>query len=217
MNVIGSIPTANVTKRAFRLANQTAVSSFLQEPGLDRESAKEMRDLLPSYALSDSLEELCDAPFRPKPGLRKRGLATRFPNGSFPVFYSSLEAETAKSEVQHWFPKLVGKPVKPRTAYYLCFACEFEGSTMDLRPRQVDWSDLTDKRDCKFCNSLGGEAVRIRLDALLASSARRIGGTNLPVFARKSICDPQVLVHLAATFDPSTGYVSMSSSQESSG
>ena len=37
-----------------------------------------------------SLEELCEAPFRPKTRLKKAGYATRFSDGSFPVFYTRV-------------------------------------------------------------------------------------------------------------------------------
>ena len=88
ITVLESIPTATLRLRVFRLANQGSVSEFLQEQRLDERSIDEIKALLQSRGIDDSLEELCDAPFRPKPRLQKAGYATRFSDGSFPVFYA---------------------------------------------------------------------------------------------------------------------------------
>ena len=58
---------------------------------------------LESRGMSDSLEDLVDGPFKPKPRLWESGFpGSRFSDGSFPVGYFSLEADTAKAEVQYW-------------------------------------------------------------------------------------------------------------------
>ena len=207
--MLESIPTATLRLRVFRLANQGSVSEFLQEQGLDERGIDEIKVLLQSRGIDNSLEELCDAPFRPKPRLQKAGYATRFSDGSFPVLYTSLEAETAESEIQHWFLKIVGRPVRRRTAYYSRFACDFNGTAKDLRPEKPKWPRLTHDSDYLFCNRLGAEAVKLRLDGLLTPSARRTTGTNIPVFARKSISNPGDRVLVAVTYDPSTGKVSL--------
>lgn len=205
--MLESIPTATLRLRVFRLANQGSVSEFLQEQGLDERSIDEIKVLLQSRGVDDSLEELCDAPFRPKPRLKKAGYATRFSDGSFPVLYTSLEAETAENEIKHWFLKFAGSPAGQRTAYYSRFACDFIGTAKDLRPERPKWPGLTHDSDYLFCNRLGVEAVNLRLDGLLTPSARRTTGTNLPVFARRSISNPGDCVLVAVTYDPSTGKV----------
>ena len=207
--MLESIPTATLRLRVFRLANQGLVSEFLQEQGLDERSIDEIKVLLQSRGIDDSLEELCEAPFRPKTRLKKAGYATRFSDGSFPVFYTSLESETAESEIQHWFPKIVGRPIRRRTVYYSRFACDFNGTAKDLRSQKSKWPMLTHDSDYLFCNSLGAEAVKLRLDGILTPSARRRMGTNLPVFARRSISNPGECVLVAVTYDPSTGKVSL--------
>lgn len=209
--MLGSITTQSIHRKVFRLASQqSAVEAFLQEQGLDIKSTDEMKELLRARGIADSPEELCDAPFKPKPGLQKTGRKSRFSDGSFPVFYSSLEAETAEAEARHLFSKIAGKSSKPRTAYYSRFTCIFDGTAKDLRPKQKDWPKLVHGSDYRFCNELGAEAVKLRLDGLLAPSARRTSGTNLPVFTRRSISKPGEFTPVAMTYDPSTGEVALS-------
>lgn len=166
-----------------------------------------MLELLGSREISDTPEELYDGPFRPKRRLHKEGYRTRFSDGSFPVFYSALEPETAAAEIKYWFVKFAGTPTRPRTAYYSRFSCDFDGSTKDLRPKHEDWPDLTHDNDYRFCNSLGAEAMDAELDGLVTPSARRSDGTNLPVFRRRAIDNPVVHALVAVTLDPSTGEV----------
>lgn len=168
-----------------------------------------MTKLLQSFGIRKSLDALCDAPFRPKRNLRKRGRTTRFSDGSFPVFYCSLDAATAEAEIRHWLPRIVGQPNTRRTIWYYRFACDFNGMVKDLRRKQTPWPDLTHDSDYGFCNQLGKEAVAEELDGLLAPSARRAGGTNLPVFRRRAIDNPGDLSAVAATYDPATGAVTL--------
>lgn len=207
--MLKSIPTVTLRRRVFRLASQKSLSEFLLEQGIDERGAREIRVLLQSRGMGDSLEELCDAPFRPKPRLRRSGHVTRFSDGSFPVFYASLEVETAETEIQHWFPTFAGKPTQRRTAYFSRFACDFDGTTKDLRPKRYKWPKLVHDSDYRFCNRLGAEAVQLGLDGVLAPSARRKTGTNLPVFTRGSISNPGESVLMAVTYDPATGKVSL--------
>ena len=169
-----------------------------------------MRVLLQTRGKGDTLDELCDAPLRPKPRLRKLGRATRFSAGSFPVFYSSLEAETGEAEIHHWFPTVAGKPKSRRTAYYSRFGCDYDGAAKDLRPKATRWPKLVHDNGYRFCNRLGAEAVGLGLGGLLTPSARRETGTNLPVFARSAIGNPGDSVLMAVTYGPATGNVASS-------
>lgn len=163
------------------MASYRGDEEFLQEEGADTEKVSDMMKLLASTGATDSMEELCDDPFKPKRRLYgTRYAKTRFSDGSFPVFYSSPEAWTAEAEV---------------------------GSVKDLRPMQTEWQGLTHDGDYLFCNRLGAEAKTAGLDGLLAPSARRAGGTNVPVFARRAISNPGDPALVAMTCDPSTGEV----------
>ena len=73
---------------------------------------------------------------------------------------------------------------------------------------RAKWPQLTHDSDYRFCNALGTEAVESDLDGLLAPSARKDTGTNLPVFQRRAIDSPVVQACVAVTLDPSTGDVS---------
>ena len=77
-----------------------------------------------SLLIRDSLEDLLDEPFRLRKQFREQ---TRFSDGSFRVFYSSLDAQTAEAEARHWFMRYMGKPGGSRTMHYHQFSCTFEG------------------------------------------------------------------------------------------
>lgn len=207
--MLESIPTRSVRIEVFRLASYRGDEEFLREEGANAERISEMMELLASTGTTDSLEELCDDPFKPKRRLYgTRYAKTRFSDGSFPVFYSSLEASTAEAEMQYWFPRrFAGKPTRRRAALYSRFTCDFHGSVKDLRPMQAEWQRLTHDSDYQFCNRLGTEAKTTGLDGLLAPSVRRAGGTNVPVFARQAISNPGDHALVAMIYDPSTGEV----------
>ena len=171
----------------YRLASLQA-EHFLASLGLDAQSEQEMQQLIDAAGYRPDLEELCDAPFRPKRRLRRQ---TRFSDGSFPVFYSALELATAEAEVEHWFPAFAGTPGRPRTAYYQRLCCTFDGLEKDLHPKQADWPELVRDDDYTFCNRLGAEALRSELDGLVTPSAKREGGANMPIFRRRAIRDPR--------------------------
>ena len=193
----------------FRLASQRRHTDFLRAEGFDDESVQEMLELLASRGISDTPDDLLSGPFRPKPQLRKSGYRTRFSDGSFPVFYSSLEMETAEAEVAFWFLKNISEPTKRRTAYYTRLSCRFDGLIKDLRSALANRAELTDDSDYSFCNSVGAEAVTSGLDGLVTPSARADGGTNLPVFTQRALSNPSVRGLMALTLDPSTGKVAV--------
>ncbi len=208
--MLESIATESLRTDVFQLASQLQDVDFLRVQEFDDQSVDEMSDLLASLGISDTPEDLCDGPFRPKPQLQKAGHRSRFSDGSFPVFYSSLEPKTAEAEMRYRFLKNVSNPTQPRTAYYARFSCDFDGSIKDLRPRHADWPDLTHDSDYHFCNSLGTQAVASDLDGLVTPSARRANGTNLPVFRRRAVSNPVVHDLVAMTLDPSSGEVTVS-------
>ena len=200
--------------KLFRLSQIPQISKILEEQGIRGDGLNEMRELLQNRGITDSSEDLCKAQFRNTRLNENMRFVTRFSDGTFPVFYSSLEVATAKAEISHHFAKIAGNPSKPRTAYYSCFSCDFEGQAKDLRLKQFDWPELTDD-DYQFCNRLGAEAVEISLDGLFTPSARITDGTNFPVFTERSIRNPLVTMKIAVTYDPSTEKVSLNCNKES--
>ena len=205
--MLESLPARNIQETVVRFQRQRRDDDFLRDQDLDPIQITEMKAFLASRGMSDSLEELVDGLFKPKPRLWKTGFpGSRFSDGSFPVGYFSLEADTAKAEVQYWFSAtFAGKPSGPRTGWYARFSCDFRGDVKDLRPMAAEWSDLTHDSDYTFCNQLGDEAVSTGLHALLAPSARKSGGTNVPVFARPALSNPREHSLVTVTYDPMSG------------
>ena len=205
MSLLAPIETRDFRAPVFRLASDLSIEVFIGEEGYDSTSAAELMELVEPTATRDLERALLDAPFKPRPRLARAGHSTRFSDGSFSVFYGALEADTAEAEIRYWHPK---KSTRPRTVHYIRFVCDFSGQTKDLRPMRAKWPRLTHDSDYRFCNGLGAEAVKSDLDGLLAPSARKDAGTNLPVFRRRAIDRPVVQARVAVTLDPSTGGVS---------
>ena len=105
-------------------------------------------------------------------------------------------------------PAVVGDPKGQRTLYYSRFACDFNGTAKDLRPKIGEWPGLLYDNDYEFCNGLGAEALALSLGGLLTPSVRRQSGTNLPVFKREAISNFREVVPFAITYDPATELVS---------
>ena len=187
----------------YRLARDRPTEEILAEHQLDPLAGDDIAADLVEFGYVVNERELLDTPFRPK----RNRKPTRFSDGSFPVFYSSLSSETAEAEVRHWAPTVMGRPRQPRTTYYWLFRCTFEGVEKDLRPQIQTWSDLVHGGDYTLCNQLGAEAVELGLDGLVTWSARRRQGMNLPVFSRRSLRGPETEGLMALTYDPATGSV----------
>ncbi len=202
--MLDELPTQRSTRRVFRLARDPTLD-LLTALGLDAGAEAEVREALAAIRGAASAEELCEAVFRPKRRLPRR---TRYSDGSFPVFYSSLEPETAEAEIKHWLPTLLGRPEKPRTAYYRRLDCTFSGSEKDLRSKASEWPDLVHETDYTFCNRLGAEARELEIDGLVAPSARH-AGANVPIFRRGAIVEAELGDAVAVTYDPASGAVSL--------
>jgi len=207
LNVLEPLPTKNVRQTVVRFQSRQPDDDFLRDQGMEPIQVTENKAFLESRGMSELLEDLLNGPFKPKPRLWKTGFPkSRFSDGSFPVGYFSLEANTARAEVQYWFSAtFAGKPSSPRTGWYSRFSCDFRGGMKDLRPMAAVWSGLTHKSDYKFCNQLGDEAVSTGLHALLAPSVRRAEGTNVPVFARTALSNPREHSLVPVTYVPPSG------------
>lgn len=170
----------------YRFAAQPRVESVLKEDRFRIEKSENLLEYLRQRVFPTGFDTLLDAPFDPD-----RLSASRFTDGSFPVFYASLESETAESEARHQLAiRLTKKTASFCTLYYVKFRCSFRGKAKDVRTMQGDWPGLVHEDDYRFCTALGVEAARTGLDALLVPSVRRRGGTNVPVFSRESLHVP---------------------------
>lgn len=190
-----------------RLASRRDVDQFFENQEIGGLHVGQVMEFLDSRGVATKAEDVADQIFKSKPRLAKTKYKTRFSDGSFPVLYGSIEAQTAEMEVRHWFSKHVGVPAYARTAHYMRFTYRFRGDVKDLR--KVRWPSLTDDNGYEFCNKLGAEAVASGLDGLLTTSARSKGGTNLPAFTRGAIGDFSGGEPVAITYDPRTGQTTM--------
>ena len=109
--MLETIPSRDTNRQVFRLA--VIPDDLRDELQMDAQSNDELQEILSAVGYRTDFDELCDGPFRPKRWLRPR---TRFSDGSFPVFYSSLDLATAEAEIRYWFPRVCGNPGTPRTA-----------------------------------------------------------------------------------------------------
>ena len=116
----------------------------------------------------------------------KKQFRSRFTNGEFKVFYTAFELKTAEAEIRHHLPARAAGNTRPTPYHYSGSRMVFTGLAKDLRPLASAWPKLIYTSDYSFCNSLGVEAVELKLDALVVPSVRQLGGTNLPVFRRAS-------------------------------
>ena len=180
------IPSVTREYDLYRFAAQPRVESVIREDQIRIEKLANLLEYLHQRLFPSGFESLLDHPFDPR-----RLSASRFTDGTFPVFYASLESETAESEARHHLAiRLAEKPASSSTSYYVKFRCSFHGEVKDIRKMQDDWPGLVHKDGYKFCNSLGVEATMAGLDGLVVPSARRRGGTNVPVFSRASLHPP---------------------------
>ena len=181
-------------------------SEFFQEQKLDEKSIREVVQFLHSQGVPIQPKDLVEQTFKPKHRLAKTKYATRFSDGSFPVLYGAIGARTAEEEAKHWFSKQVsGNPKNTRKVWYMRFKYRFSGKVKNLWTKKIEWSDLTHDNDYRFCNKLGAEAKEAGLDGLLAPSARKEGGTNLPAFARRAVNDFREDEFVTITCNPQTG------------
>lgn len=205
------IPSDPRTIHVFRLVFVGKISRLPEGQDFEARNAREVGEFLQPFITDDSMHELCDAPFKPRLKWHRRYGKGRYSDGSFPVFYSSLEPETAVAEIQHWFSLRMGNPKHSRIAHYGRIMCIFKGVVKDLRTMQEHWPELIHDSDYGFCNRLGAEAVESNLDAFLAPSARSENGTNVPIFTRESISDPQLIDWVSVAYDPKSGYTTIKS------
>jgi hypothetical protein len=196
--------------RVYRFAVMINFSDTLRQMGLDADDIDEILEFLGETRDRADAERLLDAPFAPKPQLAARRITpTRFSDGSLRVFYSSLEPETSELEVLHWYAG-AALGTTARVAYYDRLRCRFRGTAVDLRSKVGEWPFLTGDGEGAYtsCQELAREAVGLNLGGLLTPSARRVSGTNVPVFRRETISEPEVLGFTAFARD-ATGEVTV--------
>jgi RES domain len=175
--VLEGLPSIEAAYRVFRYEADQSDSNFATNQGLSAQELAEFRIAAPDRSVP------IKNPFR-----------SRFSDGTFCVKYTSLELATAETEVRHWLPQRAAGTRTPTQFHYSADSYQFSGITKDLRSMSGTWPGLTHPTDYGFCTQLGKEAIAHGLDSLVTPSARRVEGSNLPVFRAPSL-----------TFQSSTG------------
>ncbi|MGQ0655204.1 MAG: RES family NAD+ phosphorylase [Betaproteobacteria bacterium] len=168
-------------RRCFRFGQLISIPGQY-DPRQDAETRALLREIKSAQTLADFVA----APFSRVP-LRK----SRFTDGSFSVYYSALDRETAKKEAHDFVNKLALDGARgSRTAYYRCVSCEYRGRTIDLTSK-LDAMPYLVGADYEPCIALGLESRSAELDGLLTPSAARFRrneqGTCLPVFSQRAV------------------------------
>jgi hypothetical protein len=187
--MLTELPDDYIDEHVWRVALSTdrhnEIEQIKRDVGDGPELIEALDFLLDPMTMSDpSLDVLLTIPFtNPRP--------SRFSDGSFGVLYTSRERETASSEVANYlpekFPTAAGQVVRVR---YNFISCRVIGRVKDLRPAVLSNKWLIGD-DHLPCRAIGLEARSLQLNALLAESARRPGGTNVPVFDEVAAREPQ--------------------------
>ncbi len=153
-----------------------------------------------------SVEQVVEDSFVEKPNRTKPFPVGRFSDGSLPVYYSALEEATCQQELAYNLAReFSGEPGDtsghPRS--FSLISCFYSGTTSDLRGREQAHPELISQTEegYPFCQSLGFESVRLKIDAFLAPSARFHSGTCIPVFNRSALSNPAISARFKVLVD----------------
>ena len=203
--MLDECPKTNESKTVLRLASVLADSETILIRLINRGSnPADVFESIPfiKEKISLSLEETIDDMFRAHHDTTPRFREGRFGDGSIPVYYSAIEEDTCREEVSFHLQKQAGDLVDdldPR--YFRLIKCNYDGATLDLRGKERQHPELTSRTNAgyPYCQALGLEAVELGIDGFLAPSARRQGGTCVPVFSRAALSEPRVGYSCRAT------------------
>lgn len=177
----------------YRLANAYKRVEALAALGHEPSDVEETLAFL-NEASSPDANELIDGVFKLWPG-RRSWPEGRFSDGSYPVFYSALEWETAEAEIAHHIPKRFGANLSGNV-FYDRLECRLDATAYDLRPARDHFQFLIEE-PWPPCQSLGKEARGKQAGALLTQSVRRLEGSNAPVFNRDTLSAPRFVGNIA--------------------
>ena len=126
---------------------------------------------------------------------------TRFTSGAFAVLYTALEVETTVAEIASH----LDQPVDGSAMYFRLLDIGYEGETLDVRARDIEFPFLTKLYSSSYqeCTTFAKEAIDAQVDAICTTSARRQEGACLPIFRRSAITTLTPVIHLRFNFDES--------------
>ena len=129
---------------------------------------------------------------------------TRFSNGTFGVFYGSLDIDTTISEsIYHWLGFLYESEYQTREVIgerrvYLVSA---DATLFDCREKYEDYPDLIHPHDYTFTHKVGEYIRGEDRDGLLTKSAR-CDGINAPIFRPDRLNNVRIHCHLTYALFP---------------
>lgn len=208
--MLEDIPRQLLSAAPVRFQSLADAVDAARATGVSEQNLESLVRFLHDRGRSEGPDSYLDRPFAPK---RQFSPQSRFSDGSYPVFYSALDEETARAEIIHLRSALgqVG------TAYYRFISCRFEGHIKDLCDRLGEFPYLVQDRSTGAydrCNEIGREARAAGLDGLRTISAQRSAGECLPVFQRAALSSPNVGVLFSFALDPTTGSTQVMQHQE---
>ena len=169
-----------------RFAVQFEFSKKMAALGMNSSDVDEFRALLrQDLDLLGSPDRLCEIPFDSR-------RESRYSDGTFGVFYASLDEGTAISEITHWFTQWLYGDQGIRIGYYTRFLVQFGGQLKDITVMKNHWHSLTSDAHDRFCKSIATEARTSGLDAIVVPSVRSKdqSGKNVVVFSKDSLGHP---------------------------
>ena len=206
--MIEHLEILNVEKDTFRIASDYDLDIYMSELGLGTNTVlqREFLEIAQENVLT-SPDRIVEKVFSYSPNLN---FGSRFTDGSYSIYYSALEIETAIAEKIHHFKKNVNS--KKYVAYFRLLNCKFNGDVKDLLPLRNDLSFLTSAVEESYaaCRELAKEAIEHNLDALITPSARNSEGACLPVFNLKPLSNPSFGSVVIFNYDPLTFEVTVS-------
>lgn len=172
--------------RSFRFGHLFEIDALPETGEHDPRQIEEIWDLLDEVKTVRTLDDFVASAFTPKKW------KSRFTDGSFGVYYSALDIETAKIEAHDNFRKYaMDGATASRAAYYRCMSCRYEGATIDLTAQVDAMPFLVEKSGYDRCTALAKEARASGIDGFVAPSAARFRrteqGTCLPIFSKAAV------------------------------
>lgn len=180
-----------------RCAVQFQFSKQMDSLDLGSVDSDEFRALFRRHSrLLKPLDVQCDLPFRSR-------RTSRYSNGTFGVFYASLDEQTAISEITHWFRKWLHGELGMRDGYYLQFSVRFSGELIDISALRNHCPSLTSDTHDDSCKSIASAGRGMGVDAIVVPSARSKDrdGKNLVVFSQNSLGRPADSQFLKLTYN----------------
>ena len=180
-----------------------SLMDLLKRRGTDPKHIDVAIEILSRLEVQLTAEELVNKSFSPKHDELTPFPVGRFSDGTFGAFYSALEIDTCKKEVEYHLTAELKESGSERIAnnrFYDLIKCNYSGNTASLCGFEDSHPQLIskDKSGYSFCQNIAREAKQRDLDGLLTPSARKANGVCVPVFSRYALFEPSQESHFTA-------------------